>query len=188
MTTEERLQYLEQELRYLKDRQEILDCIARNARGCDRQDSELLAGTYHTDGIDEHGRAVNPGPRYPEWANRGHSGMSVHSMHNITTHTCEIEGDIAHAESYSVGLFLDPNGKTARVLAGRYADRLERRDGKWRIALRRCTVEIALVGDATFLSSEAFAKMGFLQGLRDKRDVSYRRPLRLDSTPEGHRW
>ena len=42
--------------------------------------------------------------------------------------------------------------------------------------------------DATFLSRSYFREMGFLNGLRDKRDVSYQRPLTLDETPEGQRW
>src|SRR3954453_15085965 len=67
MTVEERLKQIERELSYLKDRQEILDCIARHARGCDRHDPELLASAYHPDGVDEHGFAINPGPKYPEW-------------------------------------------------------------------------------------------------------------------------
>ncbi|CAN7658498.1 nuclear transport factor 2 family protein [Phenylobacterium sp. LjRoot225] len=187
MTVEERLDELERELRYMKDRQAILDCIARNARGCDRHDAELLASSYHPDGFDEHGFAVNEGPRYPEWANAAHNAMSQQSLHNITTHSCEIDGDVAHAETYSVGLFLDPDGKTARMLAGRYADRLERREGEWRIALRRTTVDILLVGEAAFLTSEAFAQFGYLKGMRDKRDVSYQRPLTLERT-SSDRW
>jgi hypothetical protein len=161
MTVEERLEQMEWELRYLRDRQDILDCITRNARGCDRHDAELLASSYHSDGLDEHGFAVNAGPKYPEWANAAHNAMSQQSMRNITTHSCKIE-------------------KTARVLAGRYADRLERRDGAWKIALRRTTVDILLVGDASFLTSEAFSEFGYLKGMRDSRDITYQRPLTLE--------
>ena len=57
MTTADRIDALEKQLRYLTDRQEILDCVARNARGCDRHDSPLLSSAYHLDGIDEHGAA-----------------------------------------------------------------------------------------------------------------------------------
>ena len=183
----ENLEQRERKLQYLMDRTEILDCVARHARGCDRFDSELLAGAYHDDGVDEHGFAINPGPKYPEWANVQHSRGSLQNMHNITTHTCEIDGDVAHAESYVIGLFLNTDGKTTRLLAGRYADRLERRNGEWRIVLRRSTVDVALAGDAAFLSLPYFLEMGFVKGMRDKRDVSYQRPLTLDETP-ADRW
>ncbi len=57
MTSEDRITALEEQVRHLSDRQAILDCIAGNARGCDRHDSALLAASYHEDGIDEHGAA-----------------------------------------------------------------------------------------------------------------------------------
>ena len=182
MTSDERLQRLETKVQYLSDRLEILDCIARHARGCDRHDSDLLASAYHPDGMDEHGWAINPGPKYPQWANAQHAAGSQQNIHNITTHSCEIVGDVAHAESYAVGLFLNPDGKTARLIAGRYADRLERRGGAWRIALRRTTVDVLMTGEASILSSEAFRQLGYVKGMRDRRDVSYQRPLTLDET------
>ncbi len=187
--TEQRLAALEKKLQYLTDRQEILDCIARNARGCDRHDSEMLSSTYHEQSIDEHGAAnTMPGKQYHEWANRVHAQGSIQNMHNITTHHCEIDGDVAHAESYSVGLFFNADGKTARLLAGRYIDKLERKEGVWRITLRRCTVEVGMTGDASFMNSSYFRDMGFLKGLRNKDDVWYQRPLVQGKTPEGHLW
>jgi hypothetical protein len=189
MTAEERIEKLEQQLQHLTDRQAILDCIARNARGCDRHDSDLLASAYHQHGIDEHGAANTiEGPKYCDWANEVHARGSLQNMHNITTHTCDIDGDEAHAESYVIGLFLNPDGVTARLLAGRYIDRLERLEGEWRIALRRCTVEVIMKADASIIQSDYFLEMGFLKGLRDRQDVSYQRPLTLDDTPDGHRW
>jgi hypothetical protein len=186
MNTEQRLEQLERNVRYLTDRTQILDCIARNARGCDRHDSAVLASSYHEDGTDEHGYTVNPGPRYSDYANAVHAAGSAHNMHNITTHTCEIDGDVAHCESYVIGLFLNKDGKSARLIAGRYVDRLERKNGEWKIALRRSTVEVLMTGDATILSSPLFTKLGYLRGTRDANDVSYQRPLTLEKTPD--RW
>lgn len=186
---EDRLAALERKLQYLSDRQAIVDCIARNARGCDRHDPQMLSSAYHADGIDEHGaKHINPGPRYPDWANEVHSQGSLQNMHHITTHACEIDGDVAHADSYVIGLFFNADGRTARILAGRYLDRLERRDGQWRIALRRCTVEVGLTADASVMNTDYLRDMGFLKGLRTKADLSYQRPLSLDETPAGHRW
>ena len=75
----------------------------------------------------------------------------------------------------------------AMVLPGRYADRLERRDGAWRISVRRSTVDVVMSGDASLLSAEGFADRGYHKGMRDRRDVSYQRPLTLDETP-GDTW
>lgn len=55
------------------------------------------------------------------------------------------------------------------------------------IMVRRSTVEVALVADATAITNAGFAKLGYLHGMRDKRDLTYRRPLDLED--HGHeRW
>jgi hypothetical protein len=187
MNNESRLEQLERKIQYLTDRTAILDCIARNARGCDRHDAEVLAGSYHKDGIDEHGYEVNPGSKYPEYANKVHAASSQQNMHHITMHLCDIDGDVAHCESYVIGLFLDGAGKTARLISGRYVDRLERRGGEWKIMLRRSTVDVLMSGDASMINAPMFKQLGYLKGMRDRRDASYQRPLTLELTP-GERW
>ena len=67
-------------------------------------------------------------------------------------------------------------------MGGRYLDRLERRYGVWRIALRRCTIEWALMGDGSLLDSGAFK--GFIKATWDKNDPSYARPLQLDTAAD----
>lgn len=184
---EAELAQLRRDVQELKDRQAIYDCIARHARGHDRHDSELLSSTYHEDGVDEHGFALNPGPKYAEWSNAIHAAGSLLHTHNITTHLCEIDGDTAHAESYVIVALLNNDGKTARLISGRYIDRLEKRDGAWRIALRRSTVDVLISGEAAILQAPAFREQGYIKGMRDKRDLVYQRPLTLDETP-AERW
>ena len=180
MVDEERFARLERDIAEIRDRQAILDLVHRHARGHDRFDVDLLTSAYHPDGIDEHGAAaVNRGPEYAAWANAAHSGAQLH-LHNITTHTCEIEGDVAHAESYVLVALLARDGRTAQLLNGRYVDRLEKRDGEWKIALRRCTLDVLVSADATLLQSPFIKAGGFIKGQRDRSDVSYRRPLALD--------
>ena len=41
-------------------------------------------------------------------------------------------------------------------------------------------------GDASILKAPVFKEQGYCKGVRDKRDVSYLRPLALDATAE--RW
>ncbi len=178
---------LRQDVRYLMDRTEILDCISRHARGCDRHDVDLITSAYHNDGVDEHGHAVNSGPDYGEWANGTHAETSRVHTHNITTHTCEIDGDTAHADSYVIVVLIGPDGKSAQFITGRYIDRLERREGKWRIAVRRSTVEGMFLADARVLQSSFFTEKGYLVGTRDRSDLSYQRPLTID-LPAPARW
>jgi hypothetical protein len=181
------LDTLEKNVRYLMDRTEILDCISRHARGCDRHDVDLISSTYYEDGVDEHGHAVNSGPDYAEWANKAHAETSLVHTHNITTHTCDIDGDTAHAESYVIVVLIGADGKSAQFITGRYIDRLERRQGLWAIAVRRSTVEGMFIADARVLQSGFFTEKGYLVGTRDKSDLSYERPLSVN-TPPPARW
>lgn len=186
MSNQITIERLARDVQYLMDRQSILDVIMKHARGHDRHDVELLTSAYHQDGVDEHGHAINPGPEYAAWANAVHAAGSVLHTHNITTHLCEIDGDVAHCESYVLVGLLNRDEKSARLISGRYIDRLEKRQGNWKIALRRSTVDLLLSGDASILKAPLFIQQGYTKGLRDPRDVSYQRPLNLDVTPE--RW
>jgi SnoaL-like domain len=185
MTLEERLDALERQLKDLTDRQEILDCIVRTSRGNDRFDADWIAGSYHPDGIHELGRKQISGTQYAEHANEAHGRICEANLHNVTMHACEIDGNVAHAESYVIGLFLDKGCETSRILAGRYIDRLERRDGRWKIVVRRATVEIPLEGRAILPNRKTVHGSGYLKGSRDRTDPAYQRPLVAE---DGERW
>lgn len=185
MTSEERIAALEAHVQNLVDRQAIFDCIKRNSRGNDRCDVELVTSSYHSDGLHDLGQTQVSGREYGEHANNAHQKLFDATLHNVTMHACEIDGDVAHAESYSLGLFLDKGSETSRLLAGRYIDRLERRNGEWRIALRRATVEVALEGKSVLPNGKLLPGSGYLRGSRDREDLSYERPLHLQS---GGHW
>jgi hypothetical protein len=185
MTMETEVEALRRDVQYLKDRTSILDCVARHSRGCDRHDIDLITAAYHDDAVDEHGFATNTGPEYGEWANTAHAETSEVHTHNITTHSCEIDGDTAHAESYVIVVLL--GGRHAQFISGRYLDRLERREGKWRIAVRRSTVEVMFIADASVVQSSFFKDKGYIKGTRDRTDLSYDRPLKLE-TQAPERW
>lgn len=187
MSTESDLAALQRDVQHLKDRQAISDCVARHARGCDRHDLDLIASAYWDDAIDEHGVVINTGAQYGTWANQTHAATTEVHTHNVTTHTCEVDGDSAHAESYVIVVLLSSDGRTAQFISGRYVDRLERRNGEWRIALRRSTVEVMFGADASVLQSSFFKEQGYLKGTRGRDDLSYQRPLALDG--DNHvRW
>jgi hypothetical protein len=185
MGSDDRLAALERKLQYLTDRQEILDCITRTSRGNDRFDVEWIVGAYHEDGVHELGHQRISGAEYGEHANHAHRAMCEANLHNVTMHSCEIDGDVAHAESYVIGLFLDNGCETSRLLAGRYIDRLEKRDGRWGIMVRRATVEVLMEGNARLPNKATLPGSGYLKGSRDKSDPAYQRPLTLEG---GERW
>jgi hypothetical protein len=184
MISEADFAQLQKDVAEMKDRQAILDCIMRHSRGHDRHDSPVMASTYHADGIDEHGPNVIRGPVYGEWANPTHESFTHAHMHNITTHNCEIDGDVAHAESYVIVCLGMKDDQSTTFACGRYLDRLEKRNGEWRIALRRCVNEMTLTGDGSWINSPG-AK-GYLKGQWDKSDRSYQRPLQINE--DDIRW
>jgi SnoaL-like domain len=184
MTIENEVRQMRVMLQNLQDRQDILDCITREARGRDRHDAALTASCYWADGTDEHGPIITSGPQYGEKANAGHRAFFSANSHNLTNHSCDIQGDVAYCETYVVGGLLSLDQQSCKIAMGRYLDQLERRNGEWKIKMRRTTVEMVCEGDASWLHSPAVA--GFLKGSRSKIDPSYRQPSQPD--PADERW
>lgn len=180
----EEVRQLRATVQQMKDRQDILDCIVREARGRDRHDEALIASCYWEDGADEHGPMICSAADYPAKANAGHAAFFSANCHNITNHTCEIEGHVATCETYVVGGLLSLDEKTCKIAPGRYIDRLEKRNGEWRIVVRRTIVDMVVEGDATWLETPALT--GFLRGARSPEDVSYQRPVQFDGS--GPKW
>jgi len=185
MTIEDRLARLEAQMQDMADRQAILDCIMQNSRGNDRFDAELTAGSYHADGMHQLGNSAILGSDYGEAANKGHAALCEQCQHHITNHLVEIDGDVAHADTYVLGMFLNHGRESAQILSGRYIDRLEKRDGEWKIVVRRTTVEVAMEGPAALFQMEGVYERGYIKGARDKSDLSYVRPLTMDG---GEAW
>ena len=125
-------------LESLLDRQDILDCVTRVSRAIDRFDRDLFLSGYHPDAVIDAGEFVgDPAKVYEAGAALHEHGQSS-TLHHLTNHTCEIDGDVAHTETYWQYTGRNRDG-TNWAAGGRYVDRLERRTGEWRIAFR-CTL------------------------------------------------
>ena len=186
MNLEEEFKKLQATVNYLKDRQDILDCIQRESRARDRQDVAQIAGCWWEDGVDEHGPSICYAPDYPEKANKGHYTNFNMTSHNITNHICILDGDTANCESYVMGSLFWLDGKTTTLAMGRYLDRLEKRNGEWRILVRRCTIESTADCDGTWVHSKNV--QGFLKALWNGKDPSYDIPYEMKTRDEGVRW
>ena len=69
------------------------------------------------------------------------------------------------------------DGEPVRVGGGRYLDRLEKRNGEWRIGLRRVIMDWRFRADS---GPWVRARRGYPAGTWDKSDLSYMRPLELE--------
>ena len=161
----------------LLDRQDILDCLIRFSRGMDRFDRDVFLSAFHPDATIAAGAFVgNPLALY-DWARKLHDQGQSATHHNLLNHSCHIDGDVAHTETYY--LFVGRNrDETNWMAGGRYIDRLERREGSWKIALRTNAIEWSgLI--PTLPIPFADVRDIDLNGApsRGKEDPSYRRPL-----------
>jgi ketosteroid isomerase-like protein len=164
----------------LVDEQAVARVIRTVARAIDRLDYDLLASCYHPDASDErHGR-VRGIDEFLEWV-RPILGEMVSTLHQISTQFVDVDGDVAYAESYCMARHLSaaPDGGPPREWFAylRYIDRLERRDGTWRILRRVCAYEPGTLNPNT-LELVPGENLG---GSRSRADPSYRR----DTTVAG---
>jgi hypothetical protein len=161
----------------LLDRQDILDCLTRFSRGLDRFDRETFLSAFHTDAVIAAGTFVGGPADLYAWSSAMHEQGQVATHHGMLNHTCELDGDTAHTETYF--LFAARNrDETNWVAGGRYLDRLERRDGAWRIALRTNVIEWSgLLPTMPIPFSEVPDIHGNGAPVRSKADPSYQRPL-----------
>ncbi len=97
--------------------------------------------------------------------------MTQHFLGN--THI-ELEGDVAHVETYCQAFHRFPTSGSASeddfVLGARYIDRFERRDGEWRIARRKLVVDWSQTASA---APRPGAAADFESGRRDRTDAVY---------------
>lgn len=174
------LNQLQAKMRKIIDREEILECLRRYARGMDRQDYDMVRSAYHEDAIDLHGSRAATVNEFLDWVFRYHADQRLH-QHYMTNHSVEIDGDTAHSETYYqfVASYPDPE-RNLFVAGGRYIDRLERRDGRWGIVVRICSAEWQTELPMTRRRGLAVDSSGLFESLvvaRDRTDLSYNRPL-----------
>lgn len=159
-------------LQELWDRKEIEGALLRYTRGLDRLDIELYRSAFTADGLDHHGPARTPEEFLEEWLpKQPDREVTEHIVSNLTI---EIDGDTAHAESYHLVAVKQLGEEVVNLHAGRYADRLQKEDGVWRIAVRVVIPSWHGVVPAA-VASPILSRSDW--GRRSPEDPSYERPL-----------
>ncbi len=158
------------------DRIAVEDVIKRFCVAADRLDGELLATCFHP------GAEVDLGP-FLQGTVEDYLAMFASSdgprsldrtMHVVTNVLAELDGDVAHVESYCTAYHEGPAGHPwcdGHVVIGvRWLDRVEWRGGRWAIAARRAAFEWGR--NAT--SGESMEFPPDYRGRRDRSDLRYR--------------
>ena len=176
----------------LQDRQAIHDVLMTYSRAVDRLDRELLLSVYHPDAVDDHGVFVGSPVEFADWVIAMHTASHLSHQHCQFNSTVDLDGDVAHTETYYMFVGLNRTGEPLAVSGGRYLDRLEKRDGRWAIALRVCVRDWAPLKETPETLDQAALTIVALdertlelmrtgaQTSRDRSDPSYARPLTSD--------
>ena len=170
-----------EEIDYLRSRMDILDCINRIARGVDRLDPETFRTGYHDDAVLDFGTHIGTPAQHIAFFFELHRTMQHAHAHTICNHVCEIDGDVAHAETYFIFASENVSGVPTTVAGGRYVDKFERRNGRWAIAIRKCltTWNMTPESEVSKQIAAAFALVG--RNNRGHDDVSYERPMTVSA-------
>lgn len=125
-------------VRVLLDKQEIHEVLMRYCRGIDRGDLDLVLSAFHHDAVDNHtGEAERAYERFPRVLSQAATNVRGTS-HILCNELIEVHGEVAASESYLLAYhrIAVESRLLDWILGARYVDRLERRQGEWRIANR----------------------------------------------------
>ncbi len=171
----------------LLDKQDIRECLERFSRGMDRFDREAYLSAFWSDAEIAAGPFVGSAADCWDWAVPMHEAGQIATHHALLQSNIDLDGDTAHAETYYQ--FIGRNRDESLFIAGgRYVDRLERRGGEWRIALRTNVIEWGCLPPPMpipFADVPDIAVNGV--SARSMDDPSYQRPLVNRRMPTNRR-
>jgi hypothetical protein len=150
-------------------RSEITDVIKRLARGTDRLDEELMASCYHSDGYDDHNSFRGSGTEFAAWV----CDVLAHfeaTHHFIADPYIRVDGDIAQCDTYCEAHHVGADSDL--VIALRYVDRFDKRDGRWLIAKRVCAFDWTYTVPFDPSVRMTFGP-DFTVGSRNRQDITY---------------
>jgi hypothetical protein len=171
MSTKDSNEILDQ----IRSRQQIEEQLHRWARGADRIDIEEMQSVFHPKANINYGYSNGPVEEFLPWVVKFHSEELVWTSHWIVNLLIKFEENKAHSEA-GVDCCLRYKGKDGLadlIVAGRYLDRWERRDGEWRI-IDRTSVLDRYRTSRVEQSAEADPWVKKVNmGVRTKDDLSY---------------
>jgi hypothetical protein len=162
---------LKAKLREIVDHHDIRQTLAEYCHACDRADDALMASLYTADSFDDHGLVQAPGAEYAEKMTKLVVDRTEAVWHVLGQSLIKVEGDEAGAETFFLGIMrLNPQDGVSKInqLAGRFVDRLERVEGKWKIKHRTCVRDTSIT---LTVGEDMQASYGLVPGTRDASDL-----------------
>ncbi|MFM9937012.1 MAG: nuclear transport factor 2 family protein [Novosphingobium sp.] len=132
------------------DRLAIMDVLNRYARGIDRCDLTALRSVWWPEAVADYGTGeVNA----LDWSEGVIPALATmrRTQHFLGNMLIDIDGAAATAETYCRAWHEvnSPDGPQEMEVGGRYLDRLEQRDGGWRLLHRRYVLDWSRNGPST---------------------------------------
>jgi hypothetical protein len=126
-----------QELAELLDRGKIRSCLARLARGEDRRNTELIAGSYWPQAVVDHGIFTGTFDEYLAWVVPGSPDIAV-TQHLLGQSVIDLYTDTALVEAHVLAYHRVAAESAHRdtVIGGRYLDWMDKVCNEWRISRR----------------------------------------------------
>ena len=153
----------------------IKDVQMRYCRACDRMDFELLRDCFHPDATTDYGFFGGNVDDFIASAQEQLPGFLV-TTHNTGNQNVVVNGDTALAEHYTVAthrLAADEHGPSRDFITSvRYIDRMECREGDWRIAKRKLILDWTRTDPVGDLPPDPDVP----RARRDRSDLSYTLP------------
>jgi hypothetical protein len=118
------------------DRDDIIDVTVRYATAIDSREWSLLSTVFADDAVMDYGEVGqwNGADEVIQFMELAHAG-AAHTMHRMTNHVVEVDGDTAKARTYVDALILAEDGSGVNAI-GFYDDTLARAPSGWRIKQR----------------------------------------------------
>ena len=130
------------EVQDLLDKDQIHDLAMRYCRGIDRGDGEIIGSVFHGDATVDYGMFVGTVADFVPFI-LANIRTFERVSHNVSNEFVLVDGGKAWAEYYVVAYSCaDLDGQlTDAMIGGRYLDRLDKRDGVWKIAHRQFVMD-----------------------------------------------
>ena len=170
--------------------QAVRKAVTCYSRGADRCDIDILKSAFHDDAEVKYGSYDGHHAEFCENVVAGHLAMN-YTTHTVVNQHYDIDaaagtgvgevyvlaclsmsqaGDVMAVDNYKGS---ESDGGYEYLVAGRYIDKYERRDGDWRISLRHYVIDWSRTSEFTGHDPNRLFETLIYKGAQSKDDVSY---------------
>ena len=136
---------IEQEMAALLDRDAIRRIQENYFRGTDRHDAALVGSCFWPDATLAFGAWQGKPSEFFNFSSPFLKSLYINTHHMLGQCTVRLDGDAAGSETYCIAAHHRADGEDGAISVDtiwcRYADRLQRRGGEWRITSRQFIVD-----------------------------------------------